>query len=200
MSNPFDKGFYNSEELRKFGFKKVGYNVIISKNCEIIGLEKIEIGDNVRVDAYTTLLATGKGYIKIGSYVHIAGYCYFGGGAGIVMRDFSATSQGTKIYSKSDDYSGKYMTNPTVPHEYTGVIEGEIIIGKHVVVGGGTVIFPGCVLDDGCSVGALTLVNKSLQSWFIYAGCPAKKIKERQKDVIFLEQKMINSFDKNNVR
>ncbi len=33
-------------------------------------------------------------------------------GDGIVMEDFSGLSQGVRIYSRTDDYSGKFLTNP----------------------------------------------------------------------------------------
>ena len=71
MTNPFDPGYYTSPELRSFGFARVGENSVIARNCTIIGLENITIGDNVRIDGFTSLIAP-NGRIRIGSYVHIA--------------------------------------------------------------------------------------------------------------------------------
>ena len=49
-----------------------------------------------------------------------------------------------------------------------------IIIGKHVVIGSNSVILPGVTLNDGSSVGAMSLVNKSIDGPYIFAGIPAK--------------------------
>ena len=40
---------------------------------------------------------------------------------GIEIQSFAGLSQGVKIYSASDDFSGKYMTNPTVNKKFTNV-------------------------------------------------------------------------------
>ena len=41
MKNLFDNGFYESQQLKKIGFKKIGKNVQISKNCLIVGIKNI---------------------------------------------------------------------------------------------------------------------------------------------------------------
>jgi galactoside O-acetyltransferase len=186
--NPFDQGYYNTDQLREMGFKHVGDNVQIAKNCTIIGLSNISLGDNIRIDGDVTL-ACANGYLKIGSYVHIAGGCYLACAGGIELSDFSGLSQGIRIYSGSDDYSGKSLTNPTVPKKYLNVNVKPVLIGRHVIIGSGTVVLPGVTIGNGSSVGALTLVNKSLAEWGIYIGSPVKKIKTRKKDLI--EQELL---------
>jgi acetyltransferase-like isoleucine patch superfamily enzyme len=52
MESPFDPGYFDSAELRTFGFKAIGENVQISRACNIVGLGNISIGANVRIDAY----------------------------------------------------------------------------------------------------------------------------------------------------
>ncbi len=64
MQNPFDPGYYCSEELRTFGFGSVGKNVQIARNCTIIGLPNISIGNHVRIDAYTAIIAP-RGYVRL---------------------------------------------------------------------------------------------------------------------------------------
>jgi acetyltransferase-like isoleucine patch superfamily enzyme len=185
--NPFDRGYYSSEELRKFGFKQVGQNVKIATTCTIIGLENISLGNNIRIDDHVTVLAYA-GSLELGDYIHIGGGCYLGCTAGIKMADFSGLSQGVKIYSCSDDYTGKHLTNPTVPRKYLKVKTGAVSLGKHVIVGAGSVILPGIQVGEGASVGALSLVTKSLEEWGIYFGCPVKRLKSRSKDLLALEQ------------
>jgi len=75
MSKLFDPGYYTENDLKGAGFKSIGRNVLIAKNCQIIGLENISIGNNVRIDGYSTLIAAGKGYINLGSFIHISSCC-----------------------------------------------------------------------------------------------------------------------------
>ena len=189
MKNLFDTGFHDEAALREMGFAQVGQKVSIAKNCTIVGnLANIRLGDHVRIDAYCTLIGTGP--ITIGSHVHIAGYCHLSGGNGITMEDFSGLSHGVKLYSRTDDYSGKFLTNPTVPAEYLGVIAGKITLGRHVILGANTVVMPGVSIGEGSSVGAQSLVKEDLDAWGVYAGCPARRLKDRSKHLLKLEAKL----------
>ncbi|MCX7001897.1 MAG: acyltransferase [bacterium] len=191
MNNPFNPGYYNEKELAEFGFKAVGTNVQIAKNCTIIGLSNISIGSNVRIDGYCAIVAAGSGSLSIGSFIHIGGWCYLSAGDGITMEDFSGLSQGGRIYSRTDDYSGKCLTNPTVPDRFTGVKHGPVTLKRHVVIGSGTVILPKVTIGEGSSVGALSLVIQSLDPWGVYLGCPAKRLWDRSKRLLELESELM---------
>jgi galactoside O-acetyltransferase/dTDP-4-amino-4,6-dideoxygalactose transaminase len=41
---------------------------------------------------------------------------------------------------------------------------------------------------EGCAVGAMSLVVRSTEPWFIYAGIPARKRGPRRQDLLQLEQ------------
>jgi acetyltransferase-like isoleucine patch superfamily enzyme len=60
-------------------------------------------------------------------------------------------------------------------------------------VGTGAIIFPGVVISEGAAVGALSIVNKSLDSWGMFVGQPARKIKDRSKNILKLEEKFLES-------
>jgi len=192
MVNPFNPGYYNEDDLKDAGFKALGRNVQIAKNNTIIGTENISIGDNVRIDGYCIIIAAGDGWLDIGSYIHIGGWCFLSAGDGIRMEDFSGLSQGVRIYSRSDDYTGKYLTNPTVPEKYTGITRGTVVLGRHVIIGSGAVILPKVIIGEGSSVGALSIVSKKLDPWGVYFGCPAKRLKGRSKRLLELEAELKN--------
>lgn len=189
MSHLFAKRFYTDDDLRTVGFRSLGTNVSIHEDVNIFGVENISLGNNVRIDAYVTIIASGP--VEIGSYVHIGSYSHLSGGEGITMEDFTAISQGVKIYSRNDDFSGKSLTNPTVPAEFTGVTGGKVTLGKHVIVGSGSVIMPGVSIGEGSSVGALSLVGTSLPSWGVYFGSPARKVADRSRDLLALEEQLL---------
>ena len=189
MKNPFAKRFLRDEDLQELGFRSLGVNVAIHEDANLNGLERISLGSNVRIDAFANIIATGS--VEIGSYVHIGSYSHLSGGEGICMNDFSAISQGVKIYTRNDDFSGKTLTNPTVPPEFTGVTGGKVTLGRHVIVGAGSIIMPGVTICEGSSVGALSLVGSSLPAWGIYFGSPVRKIGERSRDLLELEQLLL---------
>ena len=163
---------------------------MVAKNCTIIGLHNITLGDHVRIDGFSTLVAAGEGYLTLGSYIHIGGYCAVLAGAGVEMQDFSGLSHGVKIYSKSDDYSGEFMTNPTVPAHLTGVTSGKVVLGRHVIVGSQSIIMPGLTLAEGTAVGANSLITRDTDAWSIYFGSPAKRINSRQQNPLELEKQI----------
>ena len=182
--------YYSRDELLGLSFKELGRDVLLSKKASIYYPQKIKIGNNVRIDDFCIL----SGSITFGNNIHIAAGCYlFAGNAGIIFQDYSCVSSRCAVYAISDDYSGNYLTNATIPVEYRHVNEAEVIIGKHVLVGSGSTVLPGVVITEGCSVGSMSLVNKSTEPWGIYVGIPCKRIKERSRKLIDFEIKYENS-------
>jgi acetyltransferase-like isoleucine patch superfamily enzyme len=190
MSSLFSGGYYTEHDLATEGFGRLGSNVRIEKSCTIIGVKNIQIGSNTRIDGYTTIVAPGTGYVRLGSFIHVAGYVLLSAGDGIVMEDFSGLSHGVRVYSRSGDYGGQYLTNPMVPAAYSVTSGGEVRVRRHVVVGSGTVILPGVEIGEGSSVGALSVVSRSLDAWGVYAGAPVRRLRERSRNLLALEERL----------
>jgi acetyltransferase-like isoleucine patch superfamily enzyme len=186
MSNPFDPGYYRSDELRTFGFARVGENCAVARNCTIIGLENIVLGDNVRIDGFTSLIAP-HGRIRIGSYVHIATACMLGARGGIEIDDFSSLSQGVRLFTAVDDFSGRRLSNATVPETLAGIKSAPVRIGRYVPIGTGSIILPGVEAGEGSAVLALSMVTQNLDPWTLYTGSPARSIGARARDLVALE-------------
>jgi acetyltransferase-like isoleucine patch superfamily enzyme len=185
---------YSEKELKKFKFRSIGKNVFIKKNVGLYFTENISIGSNVRIDDNVIIVASKKDRpVKIGNYVHIASNCYLAGSDGIEMMDFTTLAPGVLIFSGSDDYSGKKLTNPMVGRPYIGGKSGKVSLGKHVIIGAGSVVLPDVTIKQGSAVGALSLVNKDLQDWGVYFGIPVKKIKNRHKDILEFEKKFLKN-------
>jgi len=191
MKKLFGPTHYSESDLKEEGFMALGRNVRIAKNCTIVGAENITIGDNVRIDGNTTLVATGRGYIHLGSFIHLGGNCVLLGGNGIEIGDFSTLSWGVKIFSMSDDFSGTFMANPTIPPKFTGVTGGLVKLDKNVIIGPGSVILPDLHIKEGVAVGAISLIKSSIGPWEIYAGNPLKKIKVRSRKLKELEDDLL---------
>lgn len=183
-------GFLRPKQISAMGFSSVGKEPLLSDKASYYNCNNIVIGDNVRIDDFC-ILSAGVGGIQIGSFIHIAAYSSLIGAGKISLHDFSNLSSRVAVYSSSDDYSGSSMTNPTVPTEFTNTIHADVIIGRHVIIGTGSVILPGVTLEEGVAVGALSLVSKSCQEFGIYTGVPARRIKNRKKDLLMLEKQFL---------
>ncbi len=179
--------YYSPKELKEMGFRKLGRHVLISRTCRIYTPEKMSIGDHVLIDDFTIM----NGEITIGSYVHISSNCeFYAGETYIELGDFTAVSSRSALYATSDDYSGRYLSNPTAPKAYRHEDNLPIILEKHAIVGTGCTLMPGVTVAEGCSVGSMALVNKSTEPWGIYVGIPAKRIRERDKGLLEYEKKL----------
>lgn len=182
--------FYSEQQLAELGLAAYGSGVRISTRASLYNAHKIRIGSNVRIDDFCVLSA-GAGGIEIGSYIHIAVFSLLIGAARIALHNFSNLSSRVSIYSSNDDYSGRHMTNPTVPAEFTGVTHADVSIGRHVIIGSGTVVLPGVILEDGVAIGALSLVTRGCAAFGIYAGIPARRIRDRRRDLLAYEEQFL---------
>lgn len=181
-------GFLSNDEIINLGFKSFGKNIKISRDARFYNPSKISIGDNTRIDDFCVISAGDDG-IDIGSFVHISTHVSICGKSNITISDFVGISFKTTILSSNDDYSGEFMTNPTVPDIYRKIYNKPIYIGKHVIIGANSIILPNVLIIDGISIGAFSLVKSNLDKIGIYAGVPCKFIKEKSLNIFELEKK-----------
>lgn len=178
--------YYTQLELESMGFKSLGVNVRLSKLCSIYGISNVSIGDNSRVDDFT-VLSSGPNGICIGCNVHIAVFSSLIGYEKIELMDFSNISSRVSIYSSNDDYSGNYMSNPTIPSEFTNVFSAPVRVGKHAIIASGSILLPGVSIGDGAVVGAQSLVKVNCEGWGVYCGNPLRYLKSRSKKLLDFE-------------
>jgi acetyltransferase-like isoleucine patch superfamily enzyme len=114
-----------------------------------------------------------------------------GGRTGVAIGDFSALAYGCHVFAQSEDYSGRFLNNSTVPAEFRSEICRPVDIGRHCIVGANSVIVPGVALSEGTAVYAMSLVTRSTDSWSIYSGVPARRIKARRSELLDLEQRYL---------
>ncbi|HTL46546.1 MAG TPA: acyltransferase [Verrucomicrobiae bacterium] len=178
--------YLSQPQLEAMGFRKLGKNVKISDRASVYDAPQMEIGDHVRIDDFCVV----SGRIVFNSYIHIAPLCLVAGGEkGIVFDDFTGMAYGAFAFTQSDDYTGKTLTNPTVPDEYKNETKAPVHFKKHSGLGAKAIVFPGVTLAEGTAVGAMAMVVHSTEPWGIYVGIPARRVKERHRDLLELEKK-----------
>ena len=177
--------FLGSEEVAALGLGAVGPDVLIHRTAVLVNCAAMFLDNHIRIDPFVLISASEQ--VRIGRNVHIAAYVSIVGAARIELDDFVGLSQGVRLLSSTDDFSGGHLTGPTIPKRYTSIESVPVKIGRHVVVGAGTVILPGCSIGEGTTVGALSLVNRPLDPWMIYVGAPARPLRARRRDLLQLE-------------
>jgi galactoside O-acetyltransferase len=168
---------YNIEGVKTFEFTK------------IIGLENIEFGENIIIDDFTLIYATAP--MKIGNHVHIACFASITGGAGLIIEDFVAISQGCRILTGTDDFVNGGFGNSTIDEKYRNTKREPVKIGKYCIIGANSVILPGVTIGEGATVGAGSVVTKDLDPWGVYIG--NNRLKDRNKvEVLNNYRKFLN--------
>ena len=176
--------FLSSEELTLLGFKSCGENVKISRFAQFYGKEYMELGSNIRIDDFSILSASCATF-KCGDNVHIAAGVYVYGQGGLTIEDHVNLSAGVKIYTITDDFGGNFLVG-AMESLGRNVISVPLTISRHVVVGANSVILPGAILSEGVAIGACSMVKSVCDPWSIYVGTPARKLRDRGKELLSL--------------
>jgi acetyltransferase-like isoleucine patch superfamily enzyme len=185
---------YTADEAKALGLRSLGADVRIHRTAIILSPQYVAIGDRSRIDAFTLITGSRAG-VSIGRHVHIAAGAYLFGGGGIRIDDFAGISSRAIIYSANDDYSGNFLTGPTIPEHLTNVTSAQVTIGRHVVVGAASIVLPGVTIGEGSAIGALSLVKADVDSFVIAAGNPLRTLRQRERHLLALEAQLATDED-----
>lgn len=130
-------------------------DLALSPPWDIRGEENIFIGQDVYIGPYVLMLAGKGAKIRIGNSV------IFAPQVKLIANDHRFDDRSRLI--KHSGYS-----------ERAG-----IDVGNDVWIGTGAIILKGTRIGDGSVIGAGAVVTQDVGSYEIWAGSPAKKIKER---------------------
>jgi len=181
--------FLSEKSLAALGFKNLGVNVKISDKASIYDPHLMEIGDHTRIDDFCVV----SGKVTLGRNVHIAIFCNVAGGEkGVTLEDFCGLAYGCHVFSQRDDYTGRTLTNPTVPDKYKDEFKAAVLLKRHSILGTGSMVLPGVTLEEGTAVWAKSMVAHTTEAWSVYFGVPAKRLWARKKDLLKLEQEYLS--------
>lgn len=155
----------------KYKFKNIGKNFYCGKRL-IVKKNSTTVGDHVFIGNNCHLSVeqlTIKDFVMLASNVAIVG------------GDHRFDKVGTPIV-----FSGRGERNG-------------VVIERDVWIGHGVIIMDGVTIGEGSIIGAGSIVTKNVESYSIYLGAPAKKIKNRFKSEqdVLLHKKSLNNLKVN---
>ena len=155
---------------------KIGKNSTIKYSSEfkLTGGAKLVIGSNCTIKENSYFLLTKPNpYLQIGDYVGIGRNCY------IAIKDHleigSYTRIGPNVTILDQDHT--YEKSDLIMNQHADI--QKVKIGKDVWIGANAIVLKGITIGDGAILGAGSVVTKDIPPYEIWAGVPAKFIKER---------------------
>ncbi len=137
-----------------------GENCFLAENCVVIG--DVTMGDNCSV-WYNAVIRGDVHTIKIGNKVNVQD--------GVMIH---------ATYKKSPTHIGN-----SVSIAHNAIVHG-CTVHDHVLIGMGAIVMDDCVLEANSIIAAGAVVTKGtiVKSGSVYAGTPAKKIKDVDEDLL----------------
>ncbi len=156
-----------------------GKNVTIEKYTRLDGYakEKIELGNNVKIGAYSNLLSTshfskyGKG-LKMGNNSAIGDFTHFGAPGGIEIGENVIMGSYISFHSENHNFQD---TSKLIREQ--GVTSKGIILGNNIWVGAKVTFLDGSKIGNNSVVAAGAVVNGEFPDNVVIGGVPAKILK-----------------------
>lgn len=162
--------------------RSLGIGCRIDNDIRLIGfqLERLSLEESVTVSAGTVLAfgdaLNGFARIAIGRNTWIGEYNNLrsGGGDIEIGRNCLISQFCTLVGSNHSTKREQPIIEQPPPAKRRG-----IVLGDDVWLGAGVTITPGVKIGSGAVIGAGSVVTKDVPEYEIWAGVPAKKIRER---------------------
>jgi putative colanic acid biosynthesis acetyltransferase WcaF len=111
-------------------------------------------------------------WLETGDVVTIASGVEVYNPGGVQLSHHAIVSQGAFLCGATHDYN-----SPAFPMTWR-----RIEIGPHAWVCARAVVLPGVKLGEGAVLGAAAVASRDLEPWGVYAGNPARKVAERNRE------------------
>ena len=155
---------------------RIGDNVAFHPNCFVTGSP-----DRFLVDHHVTFLTgtyislgDAAGFVEIGHTTHFAPYCVLYGWGGLTIGPYGCIAAHTVFATIGHDYMAADQPMALAPPKRGPItLEEDVWIGANVTVTANTRIAKGCV------IAANAALTKDTEPRGVYAGVPAKRIKDR---------------------
>ena len=180
--------YYDDELHRHFPQVVFGHDVIVKRMERFYPGKRVLIHDRAYLHCAGTEWS-GGGFIRMGDNSEVGPYVAIWGaggvtiGANVHIDDHSTiTSHAAKQIKPDDNDIWKPVDNDF----------GEVVIGDHVIICAHVVVAPGVHIGAHAQVGANSFVSKDVPANCLYAGIPARFIRELRPEETHVERETFN--------
>lgn len=155
--------------------KRTGSDVQVGPAVVLKHPETMEFGDCVFIGAQAIIQGRFDGSCKIGSHVWIGPQAYFDA-RDLILEDYVGWGPGAKLLGSV--HSGVPLSDPIIT---TSLAIKPVVIGFGADIGMNASILPGVHVGEHAIVGAGAVVTRNVPAYSIFAGVPARFIRDRRK-------------------
>jgi acetyltransferase-like isoleucine patch superfamily enzyme len=166
--------------LRIYYFKLSGLKIKRNSTLGKISCrwpKNVRIGEGCTIEDWTRFNVASPfspdNYIQLGDRVFLGEFSQINCVTKVIIGDDVMIAANTTIV----DAGHEINPNTTINKQPT--IGQDIIIGNDVWIGAGAIILKGVTIGNGSVIGAGSLINKSIPPYQIWAGVPARFIRNR---------------------
>jgi len=134
---------------------------------------RIQKGSDSVIGLKTKTMNNHNIFLGKNSYIN-GGYLLSGKNFKIIIGDNCLLSYEIHLRTSSHNYLNKEQLI-----RLQGEFEKDIVIGNDCWIGFGAQVLPGVNIADGSVIGAGAIVTNNTEPYSVYAGVPARKIKNR---------------------
>ena len=131
----------------------------------------IRLGEGTSIHRRCKFFHVGK--LSVGNNTVINFGCYLDNRRGITIGNNVGIAHNTKIYTLGHDLNDPQFKTKGA----------EVTIKDNVFIFSNALIMPGVTIGEGAIVLAGSVVTKDVEPWAIVGGNPAKKIRERSREI-----------------
>lgn len=152
---------------------QIGHNTVVSYTTEMPRCTNVRLGTKSTIYKGASIYLGRQGVFVMGDRSHLAPYAYLLiENNGLYLGDHVAVGPYCGFFCHSNAFS-----DPGTPF-CDSYLDGDIVLGSNIFIGAQCIILPGTRIADNVIIGANSVVKGTLSSGCIYAGNPAKKVKE----------------------
>lgn len=164
--------------------REIGRRAAIDPSVVIAGcleaMERARIGEGTEIQRHCRI-TFGDPTVPHRPLLDIGRRVFVGQGTILSIMDSMSigdhTLIGANCYLLTNQH--RYQSRE-IPIRDQGYDTAPLEIGEDVWIGANSVVMPGIVIGRGAIIGACSVVNKNVGEWEIWAGVPARKIKDRR--------------------
>lgn len=155
-------------------FKRLGQGVVFEHGVLVFHPENIEIGDNVYIGHYTLLKGYYRNTMVIGDHCWIGQQCFLHSAGGLWIG--RAVGIGPRVIILTSEHTA---SERAVPVYLTLLRLAAVVLEDGCDIGAGAIILPGVRIGQGAIIGAGAVVTHDVPPYEVWAGVPARKLRER---------------------